>query len=129
MFPPDYAPTDGAQRFARFHLAGEMAKPEPAPGSNDDHHGVKFIRAVTHVLYRALINGVVLTCDNLFGGTQLWMTHPEFYLRALLKECSESVGKPFAEIMASEPSDDFLHIWRSDLDHYRLLHQREEKSC
>jgi hypothetical protein len=129
MFPPDYAPTDGAQRFAQFHLAGEIAKPEPAPGSDDDHHGIKFVRAVTHVLYRALTAGFNVTCDRLFGGTRLWLAHPEFYLRALVKECADSVGKPFAEIMSTEPPSEFLHTWRGDLNYYRQSHQRKEPPC
>ena len=120
--PAEFDCTEVRALLARKTAEG-LEKPIPSDLAPDAHHGIAFVRTVTHLYARSRLAGWDLPHNGLYGGS-LFLPQLPHFLAALLPEVVAGLGKPFGEILDQDPPAAFTELWNSSIELYNSRFQR-----
>lgn len=84
------------------------------PGKPWGQHGDRFIRACSHLAWRARQNGQQIHFHDVIKTDAYGLSHPSHYSQTLGNEPRAMADLPIRQILDSPPPDAFAQLWASD---------------
>jgi hypothetical protein len=109
---PSAVTTEGIARVSAV-LTAAINDEEEMDCAAVNVHGIEFMRAAVHLCYRAAVNGILISPDDVIGSSK-GASAEWVYEMALGDEPERRASDLFRDILSSDPPAEFNAVWQRD---------------